>query len=333
VTDCGAWGLGLRRRVLVAGVLGAAVAAVTSVSVADAEESEHRPRSTIHRVSHPLAARARPLVIAHRGASAYRPEHTLDAYRLAIQQGADYIEADLVVTADRQLIARHENQLSWTTDVAEHPEFAARRRTKTVDGVVTTNWFAEDFTLAELKTLRARPRTPLPNVPPEPVGSIPSLQDIIDLAHEAPVGLYLELKIPSYFATLGLAPEPVLVSDLRRNGLPSRHVPVFVESFEGPSLQAVHAVFDVPLIQLINGPVPVDLEPIHRYAAGIGVDKSQVTPAVIARAHAEQLEVHAFTFVDATAEDYRDFFAMGVDGIFTDNPDTARRVVRSARAG
>src|SRR6185437_15118968 len=166
VTDCGAWGLGLRRRVLVAGVLGAAVAAVTSVSVADAEESEHRPRSTIHRVSHPLAARARPLVIAHRGASAYRPEHTLDAYRLAIQQGADYIEADLVVTADRQLIARHENQLSWTTDVAEH------------------------------KTLRARPRTPLPNVPPEPVGSIPSLQDIIDLAHEAPVGLYLELKIP-----------------------------------------------------------------------------------------------------------------------------------------
>lgn len=326
-------GLGLRRRVLVVGVVGAAVAGLTSMSVADADETDHRSRSIVHRFRRPLAPRARPLVIAHRGASAYRPEHTLDAYRLAIQLGADYIEADLVVTADRQLIARHENQLSWTTDVAEHPEFAARRRTKTIDGVVTTNWFAEDFTLAELTTLRARPRTPLPNVPPEPVGSIPSLQDIIDLARETEVGIYLELKIPSYYVPLGLAPEPVLASALRSNGLPNRHVPVFVESFEEPSLQAVHAVSDVPLIQLINGPVPADLEPIHRYAAGIGVDKSRVTPAVVARAHAEQLEVHAFTFANATPADYREYFGMGVDAVFTDNPDTARRVLRSARAG
>jgi glycerophosphoryl diester phosphodiesterase len=325
-------GLGLRRRVLVAGVLGAAAAVMTSVSVAEAESSG-RPRDLIRRVRHPLVPRARPLVIAHRGASAYRPEHTIDAYRMAIEQGADYIEADLVVTADGHLVARHENQLSWTTDVAEHKEFAKRRRTKTVEGVSSTNWFAEDFTLAELKTLRARPRTPLPNVPPEPVGSIPSLQDMIDLAFESPVGLYLELKIPSYFAALQLSPEPILVSTLSRNGLPSRHVPVFVESFEGPSLQGVHAEFAVPLIQLISGPVPADLEPIHRYATGIGVDKSQVTPALVERAHAERLEVHAFTFANATPADYRTYLAMGVDGVFTDNPDVARRAVRSARAG
>ena len=205
--------------------------------------------------------------------------------------------------------------------------------TKTVEGVTTTNWFAEDFTLAEIKTLRARPRTPLPNVPPEPVGSVPSLQDIIDLAHEWPVGLYLELKIPSYYAPLRLFPESALVTGLRRNGIPNRDVPVFVESFEGPSLQAVHAQSDVPLIQLISGPVPADLEPIRRYAAGIGVDKSQVTPAVVERAHVERLEVHAFTFANATPADYRAYFAMGVDGVFTDNPDVARRVVRSARAG
>jgi glycerophosphoryl diester phosphodiesterase len=315
--------LGLRRRVLVAGVLGAAGAVLASVSVAGAAESSELRRATIHPVTPPLLPRARPLVIAHRGASAYRPEHTLDAYRLAIQQGADYIEADLVVTRDGQLIARHENQLAWTTDVAEHPEFAARRRTKTVDGIVTTNWFTEDFTLAELKTLRARPRAPLPGVPAEPVGSIPSLPDIIDLARESAVGLYLELKIPSYFAILRLAPEPILVSALRANELPSASLPVFVESFEGPSLQAVRAVWDVPCILLIAGPVPAYLSLVHRYAAGIGVDKSQVTPAVVEQAHADRLELHAFTFANATPADYRRYFAMGVDGVFTDNPDLA----------
>src|SRR5690349_18973543 len=310
---------------------------LASVSVAEAaelsESSGEPERGTIHRVTHPLPPRGRPLIIAHRGASAYRPEHTLDAYRLAIQQGADYIEADLVVTRDGQLVARHENQLSWTTDVAEHPEFAARRRTKTIDGVVTTNWFTEDFTLAELKTLRARPRTPLPGAPPQPVGSIPSLSDIIDLAREATVGLYLELKIPSYFAMLRLAPEPILVSALRANRLPSPSVPVLVESFEGPSLQAVRAIWNVPCILLIAGPVPADLSLVHQYAAGIGVDKSQVTPTVVERAHAERLEVHAFTFANASLADYRRYFAMGVDGVFTDNPDVARQVVRSARAG
>ncbi len=156
---------------------------------------------------------------------------------------------------------------------------------------------------------------------------------MIDLAHEWPIGLYLELKIPSYYTGLRLNPEAALVSRLRRNGIPSRDVPVFVESFEGPSLQAVHAGSDGPLIQLISGPVPADLEPTHRYAAGIGVDKSQVTAAVVDRAHAERLEVHAFTFSNATPADYRAYLAMGVDGIFTDNPDTARRVLRSARAG
>jgi glycerophosphoryl diester phosphodiesterase len=267
----------LRRRVQAVAVLGTAAALLATASVAAASEPTPYRSVIVQPILHPLPPRAKPLVIAHRGASAYRPEHTLDAYRLAIQQGADYIEADLVVTADGQLVARHEDQLSWTTDVALHPDFAGRKRTKTIDGVTSTDWFAEDFTLAELKTLRARSRSPLPSAGPEPVGSmpsLPSLQDIIDLAREYPVGLYLELKIPSYFASLHLAPEPILVSALRANDLPRTDIPVFVESFEAASLQTVHSLLAVPLIQLLSGPVPTGLAAVRAYAAGIGVDRA-----------------------------------------------------------
>jgi glycerophosphoryl diester phosphodiesterase len=128
---------------------------------------------------------AEPLVIAHRGASAYRPEHTLSGYRLAIGMGADYIEPDLVSTKDGKLVARHENEISGTTDIAQHPEFADRRRTKVIDGTPITGWFTEDFTLAELKTLRARER--LPQLRPANTAfdgrfEIPTLQEVIDLA-------------------------------------------------------------------------------------------------------------------------------------------------------
>jgi glycerophosphoryl diester phosphodiesterase len=320
-------GVGLRRLVLAVAVLGTAAALSATVSVAAAASTPNR-RVIVQPILRPLHPRATALVIAHRGASAYLPEHTLDAYRLAIRQRADYIEADLVVTADGQLVARHEDQLSWTTDVAQHPDFASRKRTRAIEGVTTTGWFAEDFTLAELKTLRARSRSPLPAGGLEPVGSIPSLQDIIDLADDTPVGLYLELKIPSFLASLHLAPEPILVSTLRANDLPRKDIPVFVESFEAASLQTVHSMLAVPLIQLLSGPVPADLAAVHVYAAGIGVDRAHVPSAeVVERAHAERLEVHVFTFADATVADCRSYLALGVDGVFTDNPDVARDAV------
>src|SRR5919109_2336014 len=166
--------------------------------------------------------RRQPLVIGHRGASGYRPEHTLASYRLAIEMGADYIEPDLVSTKDHVLVARHENDITGTTDVASHPEFADRQTTKTIDGVAHTGWFTEDFTLAELRTLRAKER--LPDLRPtntafDGLYRIPTFQEVIDLAKRAGVGIYPETKLPTYFDSIGLSLEEPLLATLRRNRL------------------------------------------------------------------------------------------------------------------
>jgi glycerophosphoryl diester phosphodiesterase len=284
----------------------------------------------------PLGVRHQPLIIGHRGASAYRPEETLDSYRLAIAQGADYIEADLVLTSDDALVARHENELSATTDVAHHPEFADRRRTKTINGVTTTGWFTEDFTLAELRTLRAVPRRHLPKATSS---AIPTLQEIIDLveSQRRPVGLYLELKTPAYFRSLGLAPEPRLADALQRNHLTGNSARVYVESFDADSLRTVHLLINVPEIQLVGGANPADpavqpdgLAGIRQYAVGIGIDRVRLGPdaKLVSDAHQDRLEVHVFTFGADAEIAYRQLFSQGVDGVFTDNPDlalTARR--------
>src|SRR5688572_2914548 len=170
------------------------------------------------------AALADPLVIGHRGASGYRPEHTLEAYRLAAEQGADYIEPDLVITADGVLVARHENEIGGTTDVADRPEFAGRRTTKVIDGVTLTGWFTEDFTLAELKTLRAKER--IPNLRPQNTAydgefDVPTLQEVIDLRAQLSrqlgrtIGIYPETKHPTYFRELGLPLDEPLVKILK----------------------------------------------------------------------------------------------------------------------
>ena len=167
----------------------------------------------------------RPIVIAHRGASGYRPEHTLESYRLAIEMGADFIEPDLVSTKDGVLVARHENEIGSTTDVAEHPEFAARRTTRTIDGQTVEGWFTEDFTLAELRTLRARER--LPQLRPANTAydgrlEVPTFDEIIQLAQresavrDRTIGIYPETKHPSWFASLGLALEEPLIAALER---------------------------------------------------------------------------------------------------------------------
>jgi glycerophosphoryl diester phosphodiesterase len=170
-------------------------------------------------------SRAEPLVIGHRGASGYRPEHTLAAYKLAIEMGADYIEPDLVSTQDGVLVARHENEIGATTNVESHPEFADRRETKTIDGVSITGWFTEDFTLAELKTLRAEERIPQlrpANQAFDGLEQIPTLQEVIDLAQEHDVGIYPETKHPTYFDGISLSLEEPLVETLNQNGYTKR---------------------------------------------------------------------------------------------------------------
>lgn len=272
-------------------------------------------------------AAAAPLIIAHRGASGERPEHTLAAYALAIEQGADFIEPDLVATKDGVLVARHENEISGTTDVAAHPEFASRRTTRTIDGARVEGWFTEDFTLAELKTLRTRER--LPQLRPanaaydgrEPV---PTLDEVLALVRRSGrrVGVYPEIKHGRYFAARGLAIEPRLLATLRRHGYSRRTDPVFIQSFEVGNLVALRRRTKLRLVQLIGdegGPAdrpgvayrtmitPAGLRAIARYADGVGLAKALIVPrladgrsapptTVVTDAHAAGLQVHAWTF-------------------------------------
>jgi glycerophosphoryl diester phosphodiesterase len=280
-------------------------------------------------------ARARPIVIAHRGASGERPEHTLESYRLAIEEGADFVEPDLVATKDGVLVCRHENEISGTTDVASRPEFASRRATKKIDGTAVTGWFTEDFTLAELRTLRARERLPrLRGTAFDGRYEVPTLEEVLALVASTnarperrgrPVGIYPETKHPSYFEGLGLPLEKPLLGALRRRGLDRADAPVFIQSFEVENLRSLARLTQVPLIQLIDAggrpwerahgrsartyadmTRPDGLRDIAAYARGIGVHKSLVVPrdvdgrsapptALVRDAHAAGLLVHVWT--------------------------------------
>ncbi|WP_427888891.1 glycerophosphodiester phosphodiesterase [Kribbella sp. GL6] len=199
------------------------------------------------------------LVIAHRGASGYRPEHTPAAYRLAAAQGADYLEPDLVATLDGVLVCRHENEISGTTDVAEHPVFADRKITKIVDGTAVTGWFVEDFTYAELRTLRARERMPAlraNNTAYDGLEEIPTFDDVVALARREsarlgrPIGVIPEIKHPAYFRRLGLPLEELLTE--RILALRLRPEEIMVQSFEPTSLRRLSVMAHVPLVQLID---------------------------------------------------------------------------------
>ncbi|MBK1986793.1 glycerophosphodiester phosphodiesterase [Sphaerospermopsis aphanizomenoides BCCUSP55] len=309
-----------------------------------------------------------PIIIAHRGASGYRPEHTLTAYQLAIDLGADYIEPDLVITKDGVLIARHENEISETTDIANHPEFSHLKTTKIIDGEVKTGWFTEDLTLSELKTLTAKER--IPEIRPQNTdynGSleVPTLQEIIDLAQSQSskisrvIGIYPETKHPTYFQSIGLPLEATLLATLHTTNLP-----VFIQSFEVSNLQALAKKTEFPLVQLINDSgkpydfvisddnrtyqdliKPAGLKEIAEYATAIGVNKNLLIPRdkngklqsptpLISHAHQAGLLVHAWTFrnenlflplnlQDHPQDEYRLFFDLGIDGVFSDFTDTA----------
>jgi glycerophosphoryl diester phosphodiesterase len=265
-----------------------------------------------------------PIVIAHRGASGERPEHTIAAYELAIAQGADVIEPDLVPTRDGALVARHENEISETTDVADHPEFAARRTSKTIDGQELTGWFTEDFTLAELKTLRAKERLPMmrpQNRPYDGQETIPTFEEVIALAKKRRVAIYPETKHPTYFASIDKGTDAPLLAALQKAGWDSAEAPVFIQSFEVKNLQRLKGMTKVRLVQLVNGTgAPADgaapsyaamvtragLKAVAAYAWGLGPNKDmlwqEMTPTAIVRdAHAAGLHVHPWTY---RAENY-----------------------------
>ncbi|WP_156721542.1 glycerophosphodiester phosphodiesterase [Streptomyces apocyni] len=323
-----------------------------------------------------------PAVVAHRGASGYRPEHTFGAYDLALDMGAHVIEQDLVPTKDGHLVCRHENAITDTTDVADHPEFADRKVTKTVDGVELTGWFTEDFTLAELKTLRAVERIPgirQRNTLYDGRWTVPSFEEVLRWADEQgrrrghKVWLHVETKHPSYFRGIGLGLEERLARLLRRYGRHGKHSPTFLQSFEPSSMQRMARLVHTPRVVLLWTPddrpwdfveagdprtvadlvTPEGLKWIASFAQGIGplvdliipknADGSLGSPTtLVPDAHAKNLVLHPYTLrnenrflptefrrgTDPNA--YGDafgalkrYFETGIDGIFTDNPDTA----------
>jgi glycerophosphoryl diester phosphodiesterase len=266
----------------------------------------------------------RPLVIGHRGASGHRPEHTLASYVLAAHLGADFLEPDLVATADGVLVARHEPELSVTTDIASRPGFADRCTTRDVDGRPCTGWFVDDLTLAELRTLRSRERMPRlrpANTRFDGRFPVPTFAEVLDLRARLAtrsgraIGVYPETKNPGYFAGRGVPLEPLLVDALRAAGLDRPDAPVFVQSFDATSLRTLRRALAVPLVRLVDDAAvltPAGLADIATYADAVGVPKDLVIPrtatgalghpgSLVPDAHAAGLAVHVYTFRDENA--------------------------------
>lgn len=333
-----------------------------------------------------------PTVIGHRGASGYRPEHTLGSYQLALDLGADVIEQDLVPTRDGHLVCRHENEIGGTTDVADHPAFAARRTTKSIDGVSVTGWFTEDFTLAELKTLRAKERIPAVRQRGtlyDGVWAVPTFEEVLRWADREgerrgrPVWLHVETKHPSYFRDLGLGLEEPLARLLRRYGRDGRRAATFLQSFEPSSIQRLAKLVQAPRVVLLGAAntrpwdferagdrrtvadlvTPAGLKWIAGFAQGIGPTLDLILPrdaagrlgeptTLVRDAHARGLLLHPYTarnensflpaeyrkgtdpaaYGDAFGA-FRRYFEQGIDGIFTDNPDTGLLAAEDFRPG
>lgn len=291
-----------------------------------------------------------PLIIAHRGASGHRPEHTVEAYALAIDMGADVIEPDLVSTKDGVLVARHENEIGGTTDAPA--KFPGRKTTKTIDNQQVTGWFVEDFTWAEIQTLRAVERLAFRSHDYDGRFSIPRFEDVISLAAERgrtlgrEIAVYPETKHPSYFRGIGLPIEERLIEVAAAHGLTTKASLIFIQSFEPSSLQRLRPLTRVRLVQLLPAgaePSPARLEAIARYADGIGPEKRLIVPVrpdgslgtptnLVRDAHAAGLFVHVWTlrrepqflpggYGGDFAREFRQFADLGVEGIFTDFPD------------
>ncbi|MGW2515126.1 glycerophosphodiester phosphodiesterase family protein [Streptomyces scopuliridis] len=334
--------------------------------------------------SHQVVDSSKPTIYGHRGASGYRPEHTLDSYVLAARMGADYIEPDLVSTKDHVLVARHENEIGATTDVEDHPEFADRKTTKVIDGVTISGWFTEDFTLAELKTLRAEERLPevrQHNTLYNGRYKILTFQEIIDLRDRLSrelhrkVGLLPELKHSTYFRSIGLPLEKPFVATLRHEHLDNVGAKLTVQSPEISCLKELNKVIPNPLLQGTGGSpetkpgdvlaaggtttfgqmrTPAGLKEIAAYADIVAASKDYVISrnpdgtlgkptSFVNDAHAVGLKAAVYTFRNENTflptdlrvgddpsdygnalEEYRRFYATGLDAVFSDNTDTAK---------
>ncbi|MFJ8403090.1 glycerophosphodiester phosphodiesterase [Streptomyces microflavus] len=316
-------------------LLGAAVLSTAALGLTGTAHAAERGRGG-HSGGHgPLRDLPVPTVIGHRGASGYRPEHTLGSYQLALDLGAHIVEQDLVPTKDGHLVCRHENDITGTTDVADHPEFAGRKATKSIDGVSYTGWFTEDFTLAELKTLRAEERIQ-GNRPDNTLydgrWTIPTFEEVLRWADKEgrkrgkPVWLYVETKHPTYFRSLGLGLEEPLARLLRRYGRDRKNSPLILQSFEPTSIQRLARLVATPRVVLLSGPTtrpwdfvesgdprtvadlvkPAGLKWIASYAQGIGPTLDLVIPkdaagrlttptTLVKDAHARGLLLHPYT--------------------------------------
>jgi glycerophosphoryl diester phosphodiesterase len=303
------------------------------------------------------AAGPGPIIIGHRGASGHRPEHTLESYTLAISMGADYIEPDLVSTKDGVLVARHENEIGGTTDVAE--KFPDRKTTKTIDGQPLTGWFTEDFTLAEIRTLRAKERLPFRSHERDGLYPVPTFDEVLALVDSKSketgraIGVYPETKHPTYFRSIGLALEPPMLETLGRHGKREKTEAVFIQSFEAANLQLLRPLTQLRLVLLLDQTAdvsPARLAEIRSFADGIGPNTRLILPAnpdgtlrspttLIADAHTAGLTVHAWTLRSEPAflspsyggdplAEYRQLAELGVDGLFTDFPDAAVAALR-----
>jgi glycerophosphoryl diester phosphodiesterase len=303
--------------------LGATAAAAAALAALPAPTQAWADAPDLHQ-----GFKKKPIIIGHRGASGERPESTLMAFRLAIAEGADVIEPDLVLTKDGHFVVRHENDISQTTDVALRPEFEKRITTKTIQGQTVSGFFTEDFTLEELKTIRCRER--LPKLRPESAKyngqeTIPTFQEVLDLAKSESarlgrtIGTYPEMKHPSFFAGLGMPMEGRLADILKKNGLDSPSAPVFIQCFDVLPLKTIMTMCKAPRVQLVSpagGPTdvalvyktmvtPEGLKAIASYAQGVGPEYTMVIPtvdgglgpatSVVADAHAAGLAVHPWT--------------------------------------
>ena len=292
----------------------------------------------------------KPIVIAHRGASGLYPEHTAPAYKAAIEQGADFIEPDLVVTSDGVLIARHDHFLAATTNIADHPEFADRKKVKVTPLGEQEDWWVEDFTLAEIKTLKAIQQFEGRETKYDGKYDILTFDEVMDIALEAAksghvVGLHVEAKWPGEFAALGFDMPDLMIAAMDKKGLKAAGIPVYIQCFEPPFLAEFASKSDLPTIQNMVGPpyaamlgLDYKLEDIH--TTGVGAEKSMILTAdgttsdFVDRAHELGLLVHVYTvrddhpgegFADSRAE-FRALFDAGVDGVWTDYPATGLAV-------
>jgi len=296
----------------------------------------------------------KPIIIAHRGACGYLPEHTIEAYQLAIDLGADFIEPDMVFTKDGHLIARHDHYLSTTTNVADHPEFADRKTTR--PDHEGEDWFSEDFTLAEIKTLRAKQAMKNRNHDADGKFEIPTIAEVFALTRangitskrDVALGVYPETKLPGYFKSIGLDYEPALIAELEKANWWADPFPLFVQSFEADILKALkRSRPELPLIMLIESKDMLLLEEYAKFVDGIGPFKGLlattqgISTGVIEQAHKLGMDVHPWTFRSDQLPDvfaspqaeYDFFFDLGVDGVFSDfcNDARAAKLARFAR--